>query len=164
LYPIDPLDDEDARWLTACLWPGQDTRLENLRRALDAARRLANSPERLRVERASVGDVPLLLGAPQSHAIAYQTVVRDYLAADELARYQSGMLDWLRANPASTFWVELELAQDDSPPETSAAITVQVAAAPESEPESFELARCHPHPSVIQVQKDEVARFLEALG
>ena len=39
LYPLDPLDPEDARWLETLLWPGQDARLDLLRHALAVVRR-----------------------------------------------------------------------------------------------------------------------------
>jgi hypothetical protein len=162
--PVDPLDTEDARWLAACLWPGQRDRLKNLERALAVARELAESSAPLIIEQANIGDVPSRLAAPESHAIAYQTIVRDYVEEGEFARYRAGMADWLGSNPGSTFWVELELLHDGSPPETSCAITVHVASAPGSEPLSFELGRCHPHPSVIRVRAGEVGRFLATLA
>lgn len=39
LQPIDPVDDAAARWLRACLWPGDAARRERLDRALADARR-----------------------------------------------------------------------------------------------------------------------------
>lgn len=39
LHPIDPADDAAARWLRACLWPGDAARRERLDRALSDARR-----------------------------------------------------------------------------------------------------------------------------
>ncbi|WP_431101077.1 DUF2332 domain-containing protein [Roseateles noduli] len=39
LHPIDPADESAARWLRACLWPGDAARRERLDRALADARR-----------------------------------------------------------------------------------------------------------------------------
>jgi hypothetical protein len=39
LHPIDPTDEAAARWLRACLWPGDASRRERLDRALADARR-----------------------------------------------------------------------------------------------------------------------------
>ena len=37
--PLDPTEPDDARWLTACVWPEQPVRLERLRAALERHRR-----------------------------------------------------------------------------------------------------------------------------
>lgn len=161
--PIDPLDAEDARWLRACLWPGQHERLRNLELALGAARALADRGDTIRIEPATVREVPARLLPPSDHAIAYQTLVRDYVDADEFARYRAGMLAWLSAHPRRAFWVELELRHDDSPPETSCSIAVHVAPGGARPPVGFELGRCHPHPSLLHVREDAVGAFLEVL-
>jgi hypothetical protein len=42
--PLDPADEDDGRWLLACLWPGQLVRFERLERALAIARALPQRP------------------------------------------------------------------------------------------------------------------------
>lgn len=40
LRPLDPADDEDARWLRACVWPGQADRAARLDQAILAFRQM----------------------------------------------------------------------------------------------------------------------------
>ncbi len=56
LRPPDLRDAEDARWLEALIWPGQDERLERFRAGLAAFRELVAEAGRPLVEPASVDD------------------------------------------------------------------------------------------------------------
>ncbi len=62
LHPIDPADDAAARWLRACLWPGDAARRERLDRALADARRhpvpLLRSEDGLNVLERWIDDLP----------------------------------------------------------------------------------------------------------
>lgn len=55
--PVDVTDDEECRWLEACLWPGADERRDRLRAALAVAR---SDPPALRTGDALTGLGPLL--------------------------------------------------------------------------------------------------------
>jgi hypothetical protein len=69
LRPLDVLDEEDARWLKACVWPGDRDREKRLEDAIAAFRRLQLDSSAPRVERARpavLGPGPLR-AAPTSH-------------------------------------------------------------------------------------------------
>ncbi len=157
-HPVNLDDEDDVRWLEACIWPGQQERIHRFARALAAYRSLAHSDAPIRVECASVGEVAARIQAFQGSAIAYQTIVRDYLEPDERERYVSDMRRWLRAHPVTANWVELELPHDGQPAPRSCAITVHVADW-SGLVHSFELARCHPHPDVLDVDEAQVQAF-----
>jgi hypothetical protein len=165
LRPLDARSEADARWLRACVWPGEGDREACLEQAIGALRRFpaADAP---RVEQASAGEIPPLLPRPdrdRPRVLAYQTVMRDYLPPAELERYRQGMRKWLRdGDPNSALWIELEVtpeARDGGPP---SAITVHTHGGGGTL-ESLVLAYCSPHPLVIDVQPravDELVRRL----
>jgi hypothetical protein len=165
--PIDATDPDDARWLLACVWPGQSHRIERLAAALAAYQKLAqmdeSTPGKPRVERASLGSVPALLKSDAGCSIAYQSIVRDYVEAAEFALYNQGIRRWLCASPGKAVWAELELSDGDNPPERSVALRVHCAAPGEAEPRSFELLRCHPHPTRLHVDPEQLAALERCL-
>jgi hypothetical protein len=158
--PLDVREAADARWLRACVWPGQPEREARLDQAIAAFRR---DPPRLDV--AGAGDIPARLptcGATGPRGLAYQTIMRDYVPPDERARYEAGMRDWLeRSAPGSALWVELEVTPDARAGGPPAAITAHVRA---DRPRSFVLAHCDPHPRALTVHADEVAALATALA
>lgn len=156
--PLDATRADDARWLRACVWPGQTERMQRLETALTAFARLAETGQQPRVHQASARDVPSRLLSNASRPIAYQTLVVDYLEPSEREAYTTGMQRWLAAHPGAACWVELELLHDDSPPDRSAAIRVHVSDR-SGHPRDFLLARCHPHPQVLHVEGEQVRAF-----
>lgn len=164
LHPLDPVQAEDAAWLRACIWPGDEARLRRLDEAIEAWRR---SPGQ--VERASAGEIPArvraLLGSlpPETLVIAYQTVMREYLSAEVGLAYSRGMHELVAEQPPGRFvWIELEsaiTATDGAPP---AAITAHLRTA--KGVETLELARCHWHPSTVAVNEADAARFAAAFA
>ena len=99
LRPGDVHDEPTVRWLRACVWPGQRDRRARLDAAIDAARR---APV-FELHAAGLVDVPARLDGdvPSGRfVLAYQTIVRDYLSADEQAAYTAGMCAWLGRHPA----------------------------------------------------------------
>lgn len=87
--PVDVNDDAATRWLQACVWPDQTDRLEQLRAALDVARRW---PAEL-VQGDGVDRVPLEVAATRAHpvvvsswALAYVTPPRQRQLLDRLDR------------------------------------------------------------------------------
>ncbi len=159
--PLDALEPTDATWLRACVWPGQLQREGRLSEALEAFRLLARRGEGPRVIAAPVESVPSQLAFQTSHAIAYQTVVRDYVPPRELSRYRAGMARWLEQHPRRALWVELEPSDDGSVPDRAVALSVALCRG--GEVEVFALARCHPHPSVLEVSESAVSALVEAL-
>jgi len=153
LRPLDPDDEESARWLRACVWPGQEGRLRRLDRAIDAWRSTDPRPELIQ---ASAEEVPNRLPEEENGwMLAYQTVMRDYLSAEEWDRYATGMRRWVESYPGRrALWVELEVeeaAREGGPP---AAITVHLPDA------SLVLATCEPHPKRLDVDHEAVAELV----
>lgn len=153
LRPLDPGDEESARWLRACIWPGQESRLRRLDRAIDAWRNTEPRPD---LVRAAAGDVPGRLPTDEDGwMLAYQTVMRDYLSPEEWDRYSAGMRRWLESSPRGrALWVELEVeeaAREGGPP---AAITVHLSDA------SLVLATCEPHPERLDVDDEAVKELV----
>jgi hypothetical protein len=160
--PLDASKEDDARWLRACVWPGEPERLARLEEALaafQAARTQSDAPMLVPI---LARDVPARLGLlstvePQALVIAYQTVLAAYLSPGDRKEYEAGMRNWVRSHPpATTLWVELEAAEgaaiEDPHP---AAVRAHVRAF-DGEVETFELARCAYHPRELVRNPGEV--------
>lgn len=153
LRPLDVDQEASARWLRACVWPGQEDRARRLDQAIDAWR---SSSPRPKLVQATAGNVPEGLSRPVppgTRCLVFQTILRDYLPAGERARYEEGMRSWLDSTPGRALWVELEVteaAREGGPP---AAITVHLADG------DFRIATCSPHPKELAVDR----RAVEAL-
>jgi len=75
LRPLDATDEDDARWLLACVWARQSDREERLARALEAFHE-----QRPTVRQATAREVPAFLPTVRPdtpRALAWQTVVKD---------------------------------------------------------------------------------------
>lgn len=158
LRPLDVTDEDSARWLRACVWPGQASRQRRLEGAIRAWRASDPRPE---LVVASAGEVPALLptdAPPHTRMLAFQTVMRDYLPADERHRYEEGMRAWIAGHArGAALWVELEVteaAREGGPP---AAITIHLSG------ETLHLAHCDPHPSVIEPDHEAVGALRDLL-
>ncbi len=160
LRPLDLRDAADARWLEALIWPGQRDRLERFEEGLAAFRAVVGDDGPL-VETASVDDVALALEpqtADGNRGLAYQSIMHDYLPDDVRGRYEEALRDWLRrSDPGAALWVEFELAEGAEDSESAVGISVHLSTGDELE--SLMLARCGPHPRVLRVDRDAVARF-----
>src|SRR5690606_8027401 len=113
----------------ACVWPGQSEREYRLVESIDAFRRLLGAPNPPSVVPAGAGEVSALLprGEDGRLALVYQTIMRDYVPADEWRRYVDGMRGWLAERPAgSAMWVELEVTEEAKAGGAPAAITAHV--------------------------------------
>jgi hypothetical protein len=150
--PLDALAEEDARWLRACVWPGEREREARLLAALDAFRAARTRPDAPVLVPIAAANVPSrldLLSAADRGAlvIATQTVVRDYVDPAERAEYERGMRSWLAAHPpAETLWVELEAVDVGA---REAALTAHVRA-PDGRLRAIELGRTGMHPVRIR--------------
>lgn len=164
LRPLDVLDEEDARWLKACVWPGQREREERLEQAVAAFRKLQSAPGAPSVHLARAGEVPSLLphGADGRMALVCQTIVRDYLPPSEWRAYQAGLQRWLLSRPpGSAMWVELEVSEEARAGGPPIALTVHVQGT--TGPCSVVLAHCEPHPRHLDVDVAAVAALRAAL-
>jgi hypothetical protein len=152
LRPIDVTDENDARWLRACIWPGQTARQIRLEEAIAAWRAMTPRPE---LVAAGAGDVPTRLPRETpDRLVAYQTVMRDYLPAEERARYESGMRAWLDALPAGqAFWIEMEVTPGARTGGPSGSIVAHARG------EDFLLAACDTHPTSLTVFDEAVDAF-----
>ena len=156
--PLDALRAADARWLRACIWPGERAREERLEAALEAfqaARIRPDAPVILPVTATSVpARLDLLSGAQRGALVlAYQTMLRDYLEPADRAEYEDGMRDWIAAHPPGrALWVELEPAVGELAGAAQGSIVAHVRS-PWGEVRDLELARCGMHPLRIDVHR-----------
>ena len=94
-------------------------------------------------------------------ALAWQTVVKDYLPPAARERYEAGMRDWLlRSEPGAALWAELELA----PPDFEALPCTIVAHVRQGDAVvDLVLARCEPHPRAIAIHPEAIDALRVAL-
>ena len=151
--PVDATDESDARWLRACIWPGQTARQTRLEQAIAAWRTMRPRPELIA---ADAGEVPARLPCETpDRIIAYQTVMRDYLPAGERARYESGMRAWLDGLPTGqALWIEMEVTPGARTGGPSGNIVVHARGG-----EDFLLATCEAHPGALTVFDEAVDAF-----
>jgi hypothetical protein len=163
--PLDALDEDDARWLRACVWPGHGDREARLAAALDEFRALRSGPGGPEVQPVPARDVPGRLPGPDDGrlTIVYQTVVRDYVPPAEWRAYEEGLRHWIEERPrGSSLWVELEVTGEPNPARPPAAITAHVRGP--TGLASLVLACCEPHPRRLSVDPGAVDELVTALG
>ena len=158
------LDATEERFLRACIWAGETERLERFDAAVAAFREAEPAPALEVLDLTEVGprlrDVQAALPA-RGIAIAFQTIVRDYLDAEANATYEAAMRRWLESCPRGTaVWLELELAPDGEDPSRPAAIRAHL---PDDEGQIVDLvlARTGYHPVEVAPDEAAVARFRE---
>jgi hypothetical protein len=172
--PLDVEQDEDATWLRACIWAGEQDRLRRLDAAIAAFRaaRRAGPPGApstgLAVETVDIIDVPARLTALSSALrepiwLAYQTVVREYLG-DSFEPFARGMREWLAGMPAGrAVWLELETAEAGGSRAYPAALTAHLRR-PDGSAIDALLARCDYHPRHLVLEPSAVALLRDALA
>jgi hypothetical protein len=89
LHPIDITDTTEARWIEACIWPEQRTRIERFRAARDLAR---DDPPTV-VAGDAVDDVAALVDAVPAPAIpvVFSTWAMAYLTEDRQQSFVSAL-------------------------------------------------------------------------
>ncbi len=166
--PLDFTSDEDVRWARACIWPGEQARLQRFDLAVRALRSLGPADAPLALHRLNATLVParlpeLLRAIPgEAVLLVFQTVVRAYMDVERREAYVRSMRNWVASTPRGRVaWVELEL-EPGTPSEPPAAITAHV---PDGNGgvSDLLLARCSYHPKEIDVRKG-AALFQRAMA
>jgi hypothetical protein len=114
--PLDVARADDARWLQACIWPGETDRLRRLDLAIKtslAGRERGESVEVLRRDAiAAPAFVRALIARAPENAltIVYQTMMSGYLDAQTRAAFEDGLHQLVVTSPpGSVLWVDLEV-------------------------------------------------------
>lgn len=163
--PIDARDEVEARWLEACIWPGQPERLERF----TATRRVyqrpwqgdAPAPE-LRVHPLGDGQTRAVLeaiaGGDDRPVIAYESVVRPYLSEAERQRHDADLWAFL-AGGRGRLWAVLEPSPTPSP---STPMTLTVHLVREGERLALPLAQSGYHSASCLLVPGATARVAQA--
>jgi len=112
LSPLDVRDETEARWLEACIWPGQPERLARFRACRDIYRKpwRGDSPApELRPHMLGTGATLDTLEALDDGKtlIAYESVVRPYMSDDARAEHDRAMERFLSSG-RNRLWAVLE--------------------------------------------------------
>lgn len=162
--PLDVRDPLTAQWLRACVWPGEAARQLRLELGMAALRTALDGHATPTFTACDLGDAFAVLRAlpVADPVLAVQTIVRDYLPADVRAAHERSMREWLGERPAgSALWAQLELEPGGSSMQDAAGLSVELRGR-RGGLERHLLARCNPHPSVLQVDEAAVQALLAA--
>ncbi len=165
MRPLDVRKPEDRRWLEACVWPGEHTRLAQLRQAVDAFTR-TTPPAKVSIATASA--VPEKL-APFSRTvregglvIVYQSMLTGYLAPHERAAYERGMDRFLTSSPPCTaLWVTLEIGNSQ---DAELGTLVEARFFDGSAVRTLELARTGYHPQTLHIDRAAESELSECFA
>lgn len=183
--PIDPRDEAAARWLRACIWPGDHARRARLDAALARASSAVAAGE-LQTYALDAAEMPgrvesiTCARARDTFVVAYQTVMADYLLPETRFAYEAGMRDWVLRHPGRALWVELERAPKGSPGPAELRVHLAVPASPgvpaapaapgtprtpeKSTVRTLVLGSCEYHPGAIALRDDALLDLTAALG
>jgi hypothetical protein len=158
--------DHDARWLHACIWPGETDRLERFNMAVATLR---NAPQSRRIElvRRDATVTPALVrpaiaaAPPNTLTIVYQTMVSGYLDAQSRDAFEGGLHELVVSSPTgSVLWVDLEVTGPATSPRPA---ELQVHARVGDQRETFVIGATGYHPTEVHVRKEAVAALTELL-
>jgi len=121
LAPIDARDPIEARWLEACIWPGQPERMDRFKACRQVLERrwegTAPAPE-LRVHALGLGHtaaaLEALAGPANTPVLAYESVVRPYLSPAARAAHDADLWAFLEGG-RKRLWAVLEPSEKPSP-------------------------------------------------
>jgi len=102
--PVDITDDDEARWLEACVWPDQIERFERLRAVIDIARQ--SPPELLAGDAIESLEPSIERMSRAGHVVVTNSWVLNYLHPDERVAY-AAELDRLGTS-VDLSWIFLE--------------------------------------------------------
>lgn len=160
--PIDVRDETEARWLEACIWPGQPERFERF----TATRRVYQRPwqgespaPELRAHHLGEGHTAEVLEAlGERTVIAFESVVRPYLSEAARARHDEALWAFLGGG-RERLWAVLEPAPLPTP-STPMTLTVHFVRA--GERIAMPLAQSGYHSAACLIVPGATARFAEA--
>jgi hypothetical protein len=164
--PLDASRPEDARWLHACVWPGETPRLERLDAAIAAFRSARERGERLEIARRHAIATPALVrsgseGAPPNAlTIVYQTMMSGYLDAETRTSFEDGLHQLVVSSPqGSVLWADLEVTGSPTSPRPA---ELWVHTRSGDQRASFLIGTMGYHPGEVSV-RDDAVRDLTAL-
>jgi hypothetical protein len=162
--PLDVRNYDDRRWLRACVWPGEQARLELLDRAVEV---FEHAMPRVELETLTASAVPARLdllsssAPPGSLVVAYQTLLEGYLRASEHESYTALMHEWLAGAPAGTaVWLKLEMGEEIEPIAPAQIVAV---AATTTGVQTWTIARTGYHPRELIVDPAAARELKRAL-
>jgi hypothetical protein len=164
--PLDVARADDARWLHACVWPGETDRLARLDLAITTFRRARERGEHIEIVRRDAIAAPALVRAataaapPDTLTIVYQTMMSGYLDAQNRSAFESGLQQLVVASPpGSLLWVNLDVTGPATSPRPA---ELWVHARAGDKPASFLIGTTGYHPAEVSV-RDDAVRDLTAL-
>ena len=164
--PLDVARDDDARWLHACVWPGETERLRRLGLAIETLRKARIDGEHIEIVRRDAMAAPALARAavvdapPRTLTIVYQTMMSGYLDAQSRSAFEGGLHQLVVASPpGSILWVDLEVTGPATSPRPA---ELWVHARSGDERVSFMIGTTGYHPAEVSV-RDEAVADLRAL-
>lgn len=156
-HPLDPTDEDDARWLTACCWPEQRARVDRLRAALTAT---AADPPRL-VTGDLVDDLADLIDATpdRTHTVVLSSWSLAYVERNRRGEFvevlrtgservaaRGGRLTLLTLEADHLLpWITPPPVAADAPAEVRHASLLAVTGFDDGEPHGVPVARCQAH-------------------
>jgi len=161
LAPVDVRDADEARWLEACIWPGQPERLERMKacRAIYQKRWQGESPapELVRHELGRGATLAVLEALADRPVIAYESVVRPYLSEAARAAHDADLWRFL-AGARERLWAVLEPSEKPTP---SAPMTLTVHMVRGGERHALPLAQSGYHSSACVLVPGATKRLAE---
>jgi hypothetical protein len=164
--PLDVTRDDDARWLHACIWPGDAERLQRLKAAIGKFLEARRRGDRIEIMRRDAIAAPAFVRTVSAAAptdtltIVYQTMMSGYLDAQTRTSFETGLDQLIVSSPpASLLWVDLEVKGPRTSPRPA---ELWVHARADDRRVSLMLGTMGYHPADVSV-RDEAVRDLTNL-
>jgi hypothetical protein len=166
--PLDVANSDDAKWLRACVWPGETQRRQRLDAAIEAFERMRGGPDHVEVVRrdciaaASLARAAVATAPPDTLTIVYQTMMSGYLDAASRAAFEGSLEQLVVSSPArSVLWVDLEVT---GPPTSPKPAELRVRARQGDRCVSFLIGAMGYHPTEVSVREDAVRELASLIG
>jgi hypothetical protein len=164
--PLDVARADDARWLHACIWPGETHRLQRLDAAIAKFVEARDRSERIEVTRRDAIAAPAFVrtaaaaAPPNTLTIVYQTMMSGYLDGPSREAFEDGLHQLVVSSPeGSLLWADLEVTGPATSPRPA---ELWVHARSGQARASFLLGTTGYHPTEVSV-RDDAVRDLTAL-
>ena len=164
--PLDVGRADDARWLHACIWPGETDRLKRLDASIARFIEARERAERIEILRRDAIAAPAFVRTTAASApantltIVYQTMMSGYLDAPTREAFESGLDQLVVGSPPGTvLWADLEVTGPATSPKPA---ELWVHARSGNGRESFLIGTTGYHPTEVSV-RDDAVRDLTAL-